>query len=394
MLIARARPRFIKEKYKYKEIIEVENDEDFYLNSGSKAFYFFLKANNKINNRPSRVGIQSFTCTTMLDAIIQSGSEAYIFDVKKEDISISLNEVKNIKLDILVLTHYQGIPNQEYLDFVEYCKKESILLVDDLAHVSKSIIEGVQIGSLSNVYIESYRFDKPFVAVNGGMLHINSINKNLHMELRSEYKALKAETKKCAEDDIDLLYFLMEYTKPQNLKPDIDYIRFIEHPALRRMWSKKAFVFKIYRDMIKIIGKLNNFTSTINEPELYKINSLKIEFIKWQKEDFFECYKKLIDYDYRSLLELPVNPFDKIGDFVWNRYSLIDESGEIRNKLQRDGIIARNYNWTNTLLDWKLKYPQKKVHYIGKLENAEYFKRNIINIPIWQFDNIRGGGKI
>ena len=153
-MIVRARPRYIYGDYEYNAEF-VSNHNDFYLNSGSAAFYFFLKIYNKIYKKRARVGIQSFTCTTMLEAIFKSGAEAFIFDLKKSDASISLEEVKETKLDIIVLTHYQGIPNQQYLSFAEFSKKNGILLIDDLAHVSKSSIEGVQIGSLSNAYIES-----------------------------------------------------------------------------------------------------------------------------------------------------------------------------------------------------------------------------------------------
>lgn len=397
MLIARARPRYIIGKYKCDNVNIVDDDHDFFLNSGSRAFYFFLRTFNKrfkkITNRRSRVGIQSFTCPTMLDAIVESGSEAFVFDVKREDASISLNEVKNIDLDILVLTHYQGIPNKEYFDFAEYCKKKEILLVDDLAHVSKSTIEGVEIGKLSNLYVESYRFDKPFAAVNGGLLHVNNINEFVLLELRDEYNKLKIESKKHVHDDIDLLYFLLDYTYSKSSEFDIDYMRFIEHPALKKMWNKKLFGYKFYRDIVKGIGKLSDHILLEDRTELYRIDNLRMGFIKWQKDNFNSNYTKLSGYDYQSLLQLPDNPFDKIGDFIWNRYSLIDESGEIRSEMQRKGIIAKNYNWTKTLLDWKVKYLNMPVYYIGKLENSEYLKRNIINIPIWQLDSEMGGVK-
>lgn len=389
-MIARARPRFIYGKYEFNGKTEV-NGDDFYLNSGSAAFCFFLKAYNKVYKRKAHVGIQSFTCTTMLDAIIQSGSEAFVFDVKKNDGSIALDLVKDIKLDIIVLTHYQGVPNRQYLDFAEYCKVTGTLLVDDLAHVSKSCIEGVQIGSLSNAYIESYRFDKPFAAICGGLLHINNIPEDFYAELRKEYKGLDLESEESVMQDINLLDFLIKYTEPENFKKDIDYMRFIENPFLLNLWSKKIFEFKIYRGMVKVICKLNSKAIITNIPPLYRINNLRIGFIIWQKENFNRAYKKLIKYNYTSLLGLSVNPFEKNGSFVWNRYSLIDESKNIRKALQEKGIMAGNYNWKKTLLDWRFYYPREQVHYIGKLENSEYLKNNIVNIPIWQFDS---GGQI
>ena len=71
----------------------------------------------------------------MLDAV------AYIYDITMEDLSIDYRKINFKEIDILVLTSYQGIPSKNYLKISEICRKENVILFEDLCHGKESYID-------------------------------------------------------------------------------------------------------------------------------------------------------------------------------------------------------------------------------------------------------------
>lgn len=117
-MICRARPRYLqpedvpqalRRNIRLPGPTEETPETAFYFNSGSLDFEYFLRCYNAFYNKKAKVAVQSFTCRTMLDAIVRSGSAAYIYDVKLEDASLTFSEVEGEDVDIIVLTSYQGI---------------------------------------------------------------------------------------------------------------------------------------------------------------------------------------------------------------------------------------------------------------------------------------------
>lgn len=60
----------------------------------------------------------------MLDAIINAGCNAYIYDITMEDLSIDYRKINFKEIDILVLTSYQGIPSKIILKYLKYAEKK------------------------------------------------------------------------------------------------------------------------------------------------------------------------------------------------------------------------------------------------------------------------------
>lgn len=146
-MICRARPRYLqpedvpqalRRNIRLPGPTEETPETAFYFNSGSLDFEYFLRCYNAFYNKKAKVAVQSFTCRTMLDAIVCSGSTAYIYDVKLEDAFLTFSEVEDVDVDIIVLTVYQGIPNREYIIFSAYCWEHGILLFEDLSHGTQS----------------------------------------------------------------------------------------------------------------------------------------------------------------------------------------------------------------------------------------------------------------
>lgn len=381
-MICRARPKYFSNRHN----INAENylgDQGLYFNSGSYAFGFFLKCYNLFYQKRAKVAIQSFTCETMLDAILSSGSEAYLYDVCLEDASLSFDLVQNEDVDIIVLTHYQGIPNKDYLKFDTMCRQKGILLFDDLSHGTESCIGGIKIGTLSAAYVESYSFDKPYCVLNGGKLGINDLPTDFKQYLFDEYLLLPVEKSRNADRDLKMVEFLMKYTEESCYYDDFDYANFIQLPWLRFFWSRKLFQASIYRKSLWFIFEVCRRLRYPRLRTVARMNSRKKQYIEEQKRNF-DCLKNA-RYHFDFGVDIS-SGFESAGTtIVWNRYSLIDYSGELIEKLYGNGICAGNFNWQIALHDSSRYKDCKKIFFRSQFQNTDILKKYVVNIPIWQF---------
>lgn len=382
-MICRARPRYIFETdMKSSEPYE----EAFWFNGGSKAAKFFFECYNLYYNKMAKIGIQSFTCESMLEAISESGSIAYIYDISLKDASLQLESVKSADLDIIVLTHYQGIPNRQYEDFANHCKENNIILFDDLSHGSDSFINGIKIGSLSNIYIESYAWDKPLTSLYGGKLVLNDLPDDFKQFLRQQYESKPIEKNRKAKDDLDTLEFLMRYTGREYYYLDFNYELFRDCKLIRKFWHPLLFTNKKYRHIVKLISKVYRRVQPNKEKEqILRLSQLKIDYLCSQylrcknseKIDVCELKELLYGIDGITFFE------EKNCDIMWNRFSFIDSSGEARIKLNSMGMEVGNYNWPYCLHDVWLKY--KNVIVAEECHNSTLLSSYILNVPIWQY---------
>lgn len=385
-MICRARPKYIKGTYE--DIIYAANvcskiDGHFYYNGGSNALEHFLSCYNAYYDKKARVAIQSFTCVSVLNAIINSGSVVLLYDVSKKDCSIDYNLVDfDTPIDILIITHYQGIPNKNYVKFAEKCKGKNILLIDDLSHGTDSIIDNIKLGSLSNVYIESYAWDKPYTCLYGGSLFINEIDFKLRSFYENEYSKLDQESEFCAKKDIKLIYFLLNYTKPENYYLDFDYSLFFNFRLLRYMYSPIFFQLKIYRAFFmffyKVMDKLGFFNT---KTRILKMAEVKKWFLNFQRNDNIQSTNFLsnIPEEYKDCCFLFDNERMNI---IWNRFSLIDYEGKLKTYFASKKVSASNFNWSSCLHE-HIQNDRVNCYYMTDFFNSEYLKNHILNVPIW-----------
>ncbi len=381
-MICRARPKYFFDDQRITEENYLD-DQGLYFNSGSYAFGFFLKCYNLFYQKRAKVAIQSFTCETMLDAILSSGSDAYLYDVSLEDASLSFDLVKDEDVDIIVLTHYQGIPNKDYVKFDEMCREKGILLFEDLSHGTESCVGGIKIGTLSAAYIESYAFDKPYCVLNGGKLGINDLASDFEQYLFDEYQLLPVEKSRNADKDLKMVKFLLKYTEESCYYDDFDYTNFIQFPWLRFFWLRKLFQVSFYRKILVFVFKAFRRLQRSRLRTVARMNCKKKYYIEEQKSNFDRL--KDVEYQFDFGLDI-ISGFERNGiNIVWNRYSMIDYSGEITEKLYQKGICAGNYNWQQALHDSRKCQNCRTVFFRSEFQNTDILKKHIINIPIWQY---------
>lgn len=164
----------------------------YFFNSGCSALRFFLQ----LYGKGKKVGIQVFTCSTVLGAIHEEGDEAVFLDIDTSYYTSTYKYVESkIKLiDILVLTHLFGIPNPDYIAIKELCRKSDVILIDDLCQTYHAKIGGVCLEDMSDNYFYSFFYDKPISSLNGGMLKLSG-NKVFLSRADNIYSHLKINTK-------------------------------------------------------------------------------------------------------------------------------------------------------------------------------------------------------
>lgn len=388
-MIIRARPKYLNN---FNNKNTIDNDEidknEFYFNSGRAALKFYLNY-LYINEKKVSIAMQSFNCSVVSDAALEANFKIYLLDIKLSDFSISLESVKKVadKIDVLLLTHYQGIPNLEYLEIILFCKLNHIIVIEDMAQTHGSSIDGVKVGTLGTVSIFSYAFDKPFSSFYGGKLEFNSIGEDKFNLLYYSYLALDDEEDKKSNIDLEMLSFFYQYSSKDLYDNYIDNYLIVE--ILLRLGLSNRMIYYImyplkYHIINKIINKLISVFTSKKPIQITKLNGHKIKLLKLQEKNYnykfsnIEFIEKLCDkYGVKYLKQENL-------EIHWNRYSILDEKSIIKNILLDMNMQIGNYNWGITLDEI---YDNEQIYIVDSLVNSHYASKNIINIPIWSNQN-------
>jgi hypothetical protein len=391
-MIIRARPKNL-EGIDFKDLDDNPKvgDNEFYFNSGRAALKFYLEYLNLKKGRKIVIAMQAFNCRVVLDAAIESGCIVYLLDIKLVDFSISQADISELirinDIDVLLLTHYQGIPNLDYEKIITLCNKSNIILIEDMAHVYGTKINGIEIGTLGDVTVYSFAFDKPFTCLQGGMLKINS---NLENIMVKKYEGLPAENFGDASMDIKVLQYLYRYTNRKYYKKGIDNIALI-----KILLKARCFELLIYRILtIRLVSLAHKFfvklgqllqVKSQNKIEIRKLDSRKISLIKLQQKNY--CFDgSRINWIKKICDKFSIKYFENSNTRTfWNRFSVIDDQNILKEFLLSAGYQVGNFNWPITLDQLALE--NKSVYIFGSLENSCYASKYILNIPIWNFDD-------
>ena len=351
------------------------NNNELFFNSGRNGLTFLLKF-----LKVKSVGLQSFNCIAVLDAIKKADCNPIYFDVKLSDFSISIEELyKNKKdPDVLILTHYQGIPNLDYLEIVEYCKSKKIILIEDIAQSHGSNINGLIVGSQGDYSICSFALDKPFTCFEGGSLQMKQKND----ALLEQYSKLSSENNKKAKIDIKKVkfyhFFYTEKNYSKNLENKKELWEFLLHyftiHSVFRIMKSKLLSAILYR-LIKV------FKYKSASEEILRLSKFKINLVRLQRGRFDfnknNAFKIIQDFNitlHKDLLRKDLNIY-------WNRLSVLDKSGELSKKFRQNKVDCGNYNWPQPL--HTINNVNKQFQQTNKFVNSELASNYILNIPCW-----------
>jgi len=390
-MIARSRPKYFQEYSPRGNNPELlcADAEELYLNSGRGALMFFLENLSKQKgNKQLHIAMQSFNCEAVIEAALQALCTVELLDISLKDFSIDFSNIStlNKKPDVLILTHYQGIPSLNYIEIAAYCKLKDIVLIDDMSQIESSFIHNTAIGSLCDASINSFAFDKPFSCFTGGSLRIknisdavfktrllkayNSLNRESYWTNHIHLKSLQILQKitspnvfKVHTDDSQLILFLCKILIPNFL---IVYI--LKKPILLKV-CQKIFYQYLYKHFHK-----NNLINIL------KLGINKIAIIAKQRN------QKHSNAEEVRALEAILNtagistPQFTNSEFVWNRYTILDEKGNAKALLKNYLVEYGNYNWPRPL---HILYNNNINVTFTTLKNTEIAAEHILNIPVW-----------
>jgi dTDP-4-amino-4,6-dideoxygalactose transaminase len=305
----------------------------------------------------------------------------YLTDIRLEDFSISADDLNkhDDKIDVLLLTHYQGIPNMEYEKIIKICNERNILVIDDISQTENSYINNKKVGTLSNFAIRSFAFDKPFSCYKGGSLVVNNIDVQFENILFIEYSKIPYERNWKTKIHLKALKFLMENTRPENYKPYVNRIIYAESLLMifNYLFIKKFLAIKIF---IIFSQKIQAFFS--KSIEIKRLRNNKVHLIRQQEENFFYTNDNIKGIEQMTEQTNFKWYHKKQGTTInWNRFSILDESGVLKNIMDKHSIEAGNYNWPKPL--HVLCENLSQVVFLTDFKNSEFASKNILNIPTW-----------
>ncbi|MEQ9188376.1 MAG: DegT/DnrJ/EryC1/StrS family aminotransferase [Cryomorphaceae bacterium] len=393
-MICRARPKYlVQEDF---ESAPVERPDFFastlFFNSGRAGLKFFLEEYKMhLGKEDLNVALSSFNCDSLIQGILQSGSKAVLLDVKRSDMSISLPSLKRetATLDALILVHYQGIPNEEYEEIAAHCNANGIALIEDLSHAHGSSRNGVVLGEKAAVCLHSMAFDKPFTALYGGAVTVGNVEGSLRARLIDSFERLPVVPDDLAKKELILLRSMMHLTAPQTFLPGLDRTGAIAF--FHSLGFSDARMVELYHGsssfragwklIAKLTSRLKSERITVCRQHGEKRQLIYKQFSRWQSNT--GAVARLEAWMSSQGFEVPVHEGSKIE---WNRYALIDPSGDLKRRLGEKGWQVGNFNWPVTLFE---KYQSNPNVFVNQaLNESEYVAKNVLNIPVWntEFD--------
>lgn len=125
-----------------------------------------------------RVAVASNTNFASVAAIIRAGGQPVFMDMTPDYFVPSLDILKEVvrRHDVhgVMWVHIGGIIAPDFLEVVEYCRKNELFLIEDAAHAHGSKMGGISAGNFADGGAFSFFPTKVMTTMEGGMLTTNS----------------------------------------------------------------------------------------------------------------------------------------------------------------------------------------------------------------------------
>lgn len=383
-MIIRARPKYLESDFFDRATPTAPPADELFFNQGRAALKFCLEQFSRLQKKPLLVAMQSFNCEAVIEAALQAGCHIILVDIRFDDFSMPLEQLTRLpdKPDVLLLTHYQGIPNRDYEEIAGYCSDKQTLLIDDVAQTVQTPQSGFPEGPLSSVQMHSFAFDKPFTTFEGGSITIrNVVDDKFREVLESSYRGIETESDQKALVDLRMLRFLLAFTDEENYHPNLNDIPLIR--TLTKLNSSDQAIYKIIRNqLVSKLSKLRNrFFRGHDRIDEKKLHDKKKDLVQHQRGNYqyrpeeVRALEKFLSNNGCSP-ETPVQT-----DLHWNRYSLLDRDGRISKLFLEMNVESGCYNWPRPLD--VLYRNEERVTTSGSMEKTHIASKTVMNIPIW-----------
>jgi dTDP-4-amino-4,6-dideoxygalactose transaminase len=342
------------------------------------------------------VGVQAFTCESVLSAILESGNLPVFLDISREHLSSPLSEVSRSLAEVLILTHLSGIPNPDYAGIATECKRRNVLLIEDLAQTWGASVCGAIVGTLGDVALLSFGFDKPISAFRGGMLWVNKSGSlpKLLPELHRDYWALPQEAPAGAARDLYRLSLYYGLTEPDVYQAGLNYYSLADAISVRQGKSVERIRREVgilqslpaYRVFDRIYGRSREWfpirVQRLGEPKKRYLAALfaAYEEIAERRRQLALRARAYLEKDMPGL-EFPGNPGS--ATTAPCRLTALARSSSERDdviaRLRDRGIEAGGFNWSYLAMERFHRLASQA----SQFPNAKDVSSRILNLPIW-----------
>lgn len=353
-------------------------DNRLFFNSGKAALKWFLQ---NISSVQLTIGLQAFTCRTVVDAIFEANHKIIFLDTNENYFTTLMSDLKGHEnIDVLILTHLFGIPNPDYIEIKQWAKQNKIIVIDDLAQTVGGKVKGKLLESLSEFYFYSFAFDKPLTAGSGAILKIDNSDV---FDLKKKYEKLKKQSEKVGKRELKKLIFYYELTSDKYYKKEFrtnswaERLLFYMFPANTKQFSILHYI---------LSSKLNSYMSKIefrikrrlkSEIVPRKLSYNMILYIQHILKGHNISHNETISYAKNKLKEIDQNIVflsdENIRIAYGQRFPVLSENPKhLIERLRLMRIESGNYNWPKLATDDTQNYP-KSMGIVNK----------IVNVPIW-----------
>ncbi len=128
----------------------------------------------------SHIIISGYTCAVVVKAVEYAGMIPIYADISDNDLNFNISEIERLYTSdvkaIIVQNSLGFLPDIRPIE--EFCKKNNIILIEDLAHsVGGRYIDGREAGTVSDYSILSFSQDKLLDSISGGALIFRDVTK-------------------------------------------------------------------------------------------------------------------------------------------------------------------------------------------------------------------------
>lgn len=334
----------------------------FFFNSGSASLRFFLR----LLGKGKKVGVQVFTCSTVLDAILEEDCNPIYLDINPNYFTSTIDYLSDKigEMDVLILTHLFGIPNPDYIEIKKLCQENGVVLIDDLCQTFHAQVNGRYIEELSDNYFYSFFYDKPISMLTGGMLKLDD---NYYDRAHLMYANLPRESEKDGKKELKVLYLMYKILSPTIYKGD--FRTGLVWKYFLASWPIKWNVSVAYYLLRSRICKLVNRIIRVSKDNcVARMSDIRVSYVLSMMASFKDNNSTLIEFISKNGIKCPeylCNP---------NIHCSLAKRAIIETEFQSLDAEIALYNWPKLICDESQEafYPYSKSVIVGHL-----------NIPVW-----------
>jgi hypothetical protein len=285
-----------KNQKKLKEIHNIKKNINFF-ESGRGALNAILAEIKNANLRIKKVGVIPFTCSVVPAACIANKLDIIWLDIELNTYSVDYNYLRKIKnLDVIIFQSTYGIVPYYYNEIINYCKKNKIIIIEDIAHSLGTSIDNEYLGNRSDYSFGSFQRSKQISIWSGGF----SAGLQLTKECNMHYGKI----------DIEIIYALIEAFK-NRISLLKNLIRLINYFFKKRGMTEKELNGGIEEFRNKKMSLLKHLILYIAlKISRKKINNISIKTKNLIKKNY-NIFKFFIEYEKNnnlcnSYLRIPV----------------------------------------------------------------------------------------